>query len=447
MTKTAKIRMTLSLAALLCLPGCGAFGERPAPVTAPPASSAPAEAATATPTPAPAPKIVIVYARGMDETESTARLLEAFNAQSETVTVKYQELASDSSQRYNQLVASFAAQNAEIDVFDADAVWPAEFAARGYAASVDDYVSREQVNLTKYWAGMISALSYDGQLWGMPKTASAGVLYYRTDLVPEPPGTWEELAAAAGAVPAGMHGFVANGAANDTLVGIALEMIYAYGGQVLSSDGRVVINSDNAVAGLERMRTLYDADISPENILGMTDNDACVYFLQGRSAMMRNWPYAWAIGKHADNAVKGLYAIAPLPAGDAGNGAVLGGVVLMMNKQTKNPDAVWEFMRYVSGEEGQTLLAVEGGRIPALRWVMQADEVVAANPHFGDDNFVRAVESAAPRAVTPYYSAISAVMQQELATFLRNEQSARAAAAAMERRITEVLSEQMYGLE
>jgi len=445
MTKNARFRIALSLVVLLCLPGCGAFGERPAPVTAPPATTAPAE--TTTPTPAPVQKTVIVYARGMDETESTALLLEAFNAKSETVTVKYQELASDSTQRHNQLVTSFAAQNAEIDVFDADATWPAEFAARGFTMNVDAYASRDELTLTNYWPGMISTLTYQSLLWGLPKTASAGVLYYRTDLVPEPPGTWEALTAMAAEVPLGVSGFVTNGATNDTLVGIALEMIFAYGGQVLDQTGRVVIDSENAIAGLEQMRTLYSVSIAPPDILSMTDNDACVSFLQGESAMMRNWPYAWAIGKHADNAVTGLYAIAPLPSGDAGNGAVLSGVVMMMNAQTKHPDEAWAFMRYVAGEEGQTLLAIEGGRIPALRWVMQKADVVEANPHFGDTNFRRALEGAAPRAVTPYYAAISTVMQEELATFLRFEQTAEEVAKAIDRRINAVLRGQTDGAE
>ena len=441
MRKTAKLRILLSLTALVCLSGCGAFGERPSPVTAPPSAAPSSE--TPAPSPSAVQKTVIVYARGMDETESTMLLLEAYNAKSETAMVKYQELASDSTQRYNQLVTSFAAQNAEIDVFDADVIWPAEFASRGFVAHVDAYAARDGLNLTQYWPSMISALTYENQLWGLPKTASAGVLYYRTDLIQEPPETWEELVTMAEGVPFGTDGFVANGAANDTLVGIALEMIYAYGGQVLDSAGRVVIHSENAVAGLEQMRALYGTAITPPNILNMTDNDASVAFLQGKSAMMRNWPYAWAIGKHADNAVKGLYAIAPLPAGDAGNGAVLGGAAVMMNAQTKNPDAAWDFMQYIAGAEGQTILAVEGGRIPALRWVMQKEAVVEANPHFGDENFLRAVENAVPRAVTPYYSAISTAMQEELAAFLRFERTADEAAEAMGKRIAAILRGQI----
>ena len=414
------------------LSGCNAFGDRPVPAPQPsvvPPSTVPFETADT--------KTVIVYARGMDDTEGTTKLLEAYNAQSDRYVVKYQELATDSNQRYQQLVTSLTAETAEIDVFDADVVWPAEFAERGFVAPVDTYIARDSVQQSDYLPGMVSALAYQGSIWGMPQTASAGVLYYRTDLMDSPPATWSELVTAAETqVSNGMlYGFVGSGAANDGLVSVALEFIYAYGGKVLDENGNVAIQSTAAITGLERMRQLYASIAVPSGIVSMTDNDACVSFLNGESAMMRNWPQAWAILNHAGSPIRDKFAIAPLPAGADVSVSVLGGSVIMMNAKTKNPEAAWDFMQFAAGEEGQAILAVHGGRVPALRQVMQQPDVIASNPHFGEESFIRAVENAVPRAITPFYSAISSVMQEELQKFLLFEQDAPETAANIDERI------------
>jgi len=434
MTKRRHNLHIVWLAAALALSGCIGFDA--IPTAAPPQSSAALVTEPA--------KTSIVYARGMDETTGTSALLAAYNAQSEDVVVRYQELPSDSDGRHRQLMDILAASGVEIDVFDADIVWPAGFAARGGVMPMDGYVQQEGIDLSNYWPGMISALTYQGILWGLPKTASAGVLYYRTDLLDDAPATWQELITAAANAPEVRYGFVAGGANNDTLVSMALELIYAYGGQVLDADGNVLIQTENAVTGLTRLRELYTSDFVPPDIRTVTDSDACMMFLNGEAAMMRNWPHAWAINRLTETAAAGKFALAPLPAGDAGASSVLGGAVMMMNAKTKHPDAVWDFMRFTAGKEGQTILAAEGGRVPALRSVMQLPEVVAGNPHFDDENFILAIENAVPRAVTPFYTNLSTIMQEELVRFLAFEQDAEATAARIGARLHTLFYDETY---
>ena len=441
MHKNVCNRIAILLAAGLLLAGCAAWqGGGAAPLTPAPATpTAAPPAATHTPE----AKTVVVYARGMDETESTVKLLEAFNAQSDAVTVRYQELASDSMQRYQQILTSLAAASTEIDVFDADIVWPAGFAASGFVSKVDAYVERDGLQLGDYWPGTISALTYKESLWGLPKTASAGVLYYRTDLMSEPPQTWEALIEAAESADALKYGFVMNGAVNESLVCIALELIYAHGGRVLDADGEIAMVSEQTIAGLNCLRELYALESTPPNIGLMTDNDAIVSFLQGDVLMMRSWPHAWAIGRYAENAVTGKFAIAPLPAGggDLESASTLSGVALLMNAKTRNADAAWAFMRYAAGTEGQEILAVSGGRVPALRAVMQRPAVIKSNPHFGEQSFIHAVENAVPRVVTPFYMKLSGVMQDELRKFLLYEQDAKITAAKIEARVRDIFNE------
>jgi len=430
--KNGRKWIAIWLTALLGLTGCGLFTPKPTAVTlsASPSSSAP-EATDA--------KTVIVYARGIDETEGTAKLIEAYNAQSSTVIVRYQELASDAGRRHQALYTSLGAQVADIDVFDADIVWPAEFAARGFVLAVDPFVSRDRIAMNAYLPGMVRAATYRNTLWGMPKNASAGVLYYRTDLLDAPPRTWDDLLEQA-AVENMKYGFVFNGETDEGIICAALEFIYAYGGRILDDDGNIVVQNEKTIAGLNKFLEVYTADITPPNIAEMTDTEASIAFLQGESTMMRNWPHAWVVGGKFVGDARVPFAIAPLPAGDTRAAAVLGGSVMMINSKTRNAAAAWDFIRFATGPEGQAILAIYGGRVPALRSVMQNAAVRESNPHFGETDFVRAIENAVPRIVTPHYQTFSIVMQEELRKFLLLEQDAETTAANMEERIGPVLT-------
>jgi trehalose/maltose transport system substrate-binding protein len=81
--------------------------------------------------------------------------------------------------------------------------------------------------------------------------SSAGILFYRTDLLEkygykEPPTTWEELAAMAKKIQAGeraagnpdFQGFVFEGKASESVTCNALEWIYSYGGGSVIEPGQ-----------------------------------------------------------------------------------------------------------------------------------------------------------------------------------------------------------------
>ena len=41
----------------------------------------------------------------------------------------------------------------------------------------------------------VEAASYKGTLYAAPESSDGGILYYRKDLVPTPPKTWDEMIA------------------------------------------------------------------------------------------------------------------------------------------------------------------------------------------------------------------------------------------------------------
>src|SRR5699024_5411745 len=138
-------------------------------------------------------EVTIVYARGTDTTPATEEVIKAFEEEHPNINVEQREMPADTGQSHDQYVTAFSSQSPEIDVFNADVIWPAEFAQANYALELDRFIEKDGIDMDAYFPGTVAAGKFNGKQWAMPQYTDAGVLYYRTDIVDEPPKTWDEL--------------------------------------------------------------------------------------------------------------------------------------------------------------------------------------------------------------------------------------------------------------
>ncbi len=422
------LALVLAVAMILALGACGTKPAAPVDSKTPEASqSATPEASSTAPTPAPE-AVEIVYARGVDNTQANGKIVEAFNKKNEgKIKVKFVEMPSDTGKQHDQYVTSFAAGGSEYDVVDIDVIWPAEFAQADYSLPLDKYVARDGINLNDYMAGPVAAATFKGKLWAMPKFIDAGLLFYRTDIASAPPATWDELIKAAKenkGKEGTKFGYLMQAKQYEGLVCNAIEFIVAYGGAVVDGDGNITINSPETIKGLKKMAEIVQSDFVPNNIATFTEPESHTAFIEGQSVFIRNWPYQWSLGQDAaQSKIVGKLAIAPLPKGDVRSAACLGGWMTMINKNSKNPDAAWELLKFIAGPEGQKITAVDGGGAPTYIPLYSDPDVVAKNPHFGDTGFVEGMKAAIPRPVSPIYPKLSEIMQIEISKALAGQQS------------------------
>jgi multiple sugar transport system substrate-binding protein len=389
-------------------------------------------------------KTVITYARGMDETDAALKIIEEFNRQSNSVTVKYQELPYDEGERYNQIKRWLSSGDSSVDIFDINMTWCAEFAQNGYVKELDGYINDRNIDLQDYNRAVVNGCRYGDNLWAMPRIIYTGLFFYRRDIVDTPPAHWDDFISSAkwyNGENGTKYGYVFSGKMTQSLVNEAMEFIYSYGGEIIDGDGNIAVNSPESVNGLNKFYEIYNGSFVPDIEYKMTEIDACISFLNGESVYMRNIPSAWSVlNTREDSKVVGKFAIAPLPAGSAGSFSVLSGYGSVINAKSANQDAAWEFIEYISGYEGQKLLSVISGRIPAMTAVLADREVIEANPHFGSDIFRSALNNAVPSIVTPHHKVITGVMQDELYLFLTGKKDASRALASMEMKIRALLT-------
>ncbi len=433
------LAIVLTLMMLSTFAACGSGSAAPAAESAAsaPEASAPAAESTAPAESQPAEVVEISYAHGQDQTPGTQTIVDDFNKKYEgKIKVKFIELPSDTGKQHDQYVTSFSAGGTEYDVFDGDVIWPAEFANAGYSLPLDQYVQRDGVNLDDYMSGPVAASTFKGKLWAMPKFIDAGMFFYRKDIVPSAPATWEDVITQAKAnkgKEGTKFGYVAQGKQYEGLVCNAVEFISAYGGAVVDGDGNITINSPETIKGLTVMKEIFSSDFIPNNMTTFQEPESDTAFIEGQSVFIRNWPYQWAESSDASKSkVVGKVAVAALPKGDKRSAACLGGWLAMINKNTKHPDEAWEFLKFVAGPEGQKITAIKGGSAPTIISLYQDPDIQKANPFWSDPQFVEAVKAAVPRPVSPIYPKLSEIMQIEISKALTGQETVEAAVANMD---------------
>lgn len=295
----------------------------------------------------------------------------------------------DSLALYRQL---FAAKSSDIDVIVVDVVWPGVI--KDHLLDLKPYSKGAEKD---HFPAIVANNTVDGKLLGMPWFTDAGLLFYRKDLLEKyglkPPGTWDELAAAAKKVQDGQRaagspdfqGLVFQGKAYEGLTCNALEWVYSHGGgTIVDAKGDITINSPNAVKALETAAS-WIGSIAPSGVLNYAEEDARGVFQNGNAVFMRNWPYAWALSQAADSPIKGKVGVMPLPKGGAGghNAATLGGWQLSVSKYSKAPAAAADLVMYMTSEAIEKERAIKGSYNPTRPALYKDKDVLDANPFMG----------------------------------------------------------------
>lgn len=391
------------------------------------------------------PVVTIVFTTPAEDALGAIRqLVELFNSTHKQIKVEHKTLSSGSDDCHRYYVTAFLAKSNSFDVFSADIIWSAEFASSGWVEPLDTYFTPQQ--RSRFLPGPIAGCTYRNHIWAVPWFTDSGILLYRSDLVKAPPKTWGELLTTAkelmekGRI---KYGYVFQGNQYEGLTCNVLELIWNNGGEVFDERNQVAINTLEAIGGLQILVDIIASGICPPDVLSYQEEDARLIFQDGNVLFARNWPYAWSLMNQADSPVRGKVGISPLPIGPMGevaraqSSSCLGGWNLMINRYSKNKEAAWKFIEYMTGYEGQKINSINGGRLPTRLAVYKDPEVLQVNPYYKDlyHNFLHS----RPRPVSPYYSAISEIMQINFYKALTEDMSCREAIFEISRNIEKLV--------
>src|ERR1022692_3616207 len=105
-------------------------------------------------------------------------------------TLSYQQLPAASDGQRQQMVRRLAAHDPTMDILGLDVTWESEFAQAGWIEPWTGADKAQAENGTLKPA--LDTAIWKGQLYAVPDNSNTQLLWYRSDLVPNPPKTWAQ---------------------------------------------------------------------------------------------------------------------------------------------------------------------------------------------------------------------------------------------------------------
>ncbi|EUA73366.1 bacterial extracellular solute-binding family protein [Mycobacterium xenopi 4042] len=212
-----------------------------------------------------------------------------------------------------QLARRLTGNDRTLDVMGLDVVWTAEFAEAGWALPLsDDPAGRAEADATAdTLPGPLATARWQHKLYAAPITTNTQLLWYRADLMDQPPSTWDGMVAEATRLhAAGEPSWIGVQAKQyEGLVVWFNTLLTSAGGQVLSDDGKTVTLTDTpqhraaTVKALQIMKSVATAPGADPSITQSDESSARLALEAGRAALEVNWPFV--LPSMLENAVKG----------------------------------------------------------------------------------------------------------------------------------------------
>ena len=169
---------------------------------------------------------------------------------------------------------------------------------------------------------------------------------------------------------------------------------------------------------------------APKAVTTYKEEESRRAFESGNATFMRNWPYAYALGK--DSKIADEFEIATFPGYEGNEGAgVLGGYDLAISAYSKNPEGSLAFIEFATAAEQQKIMATEASLPPTLTDVYDDPAVKKAMP-FAEE-LRTAIDQAQPRPVSPVYPQISEAIYNNVYEALQGKMSPDEASSKMQR--------------
>jgi multiple sugar transport system substrate-binding protein len=330
------------------------------------------------------------------------------------------------------LARRLVAHDSGLDIMELDVIWTGEFAQAGWILPYPPERAREVEEGTLEVP--LETGTYQGRLYAAPLAANTQLLWYRRDLVPNPPRTWDEMIQMAEslAVRGLPHYIEVQGARYEGLTVWFNTLLASGGGSIVSENGEMQVARGDAarraVGVMARVATSRAAD--PSLSLSYED-DARLAMQAGKAAFEVNYPVVYASmhneggGTFIDSLgrptkqdtgrrVGDVVGWAPYPSMVAGTPArvTIGGVNLGVSATSRHPAEAFEAVQCLRNRDNQLRNAVEVGRPPTLA-ALYGDPVLQKRyPAWRE---IRdSLNSASVRPKTPAYKNISIMIADVL---------------------------------
>lgn len=235
------------------------------------------------------------------------------------------------------------------------------FAKLGFAAQLNDYAAKENIDLEDFIKPALDIATVDGKIYGLPFRHDGSGMYYNVDLLKaagynEFPKTWEEFVAMCKKLSKdGVSGFAWPLGNQANAVTRLIQQLYTNNGDVLNADEtKCLLDSEAAKKAMGNIVNSMKEGYAAPNSLEWDNTKMRDAFGSGQLAVLFSGPFDIDTLKKDYPNLNFKTAVIP---GINGMGCTTSnGWAVMMAEKSTNKDAAAKFLAYIIKPENQIRL-------------------------------------------------------------------------------------------
>jgi trehalose/maltose transport system substrate-binding protein len=321
-------------------------------------------------------------------------------------------LPTDADGQRQELVRRLAAKDSSIDIIGMDVTYTPEFADAGW---LKPWTGANRDALKGDLPGPLATATWKGSIYGAPDNSNTQLLWYRKDLVPNPPKTWTEMFADAQklAKEGKPHYIEIQGKQYEGLTVWFNTLVDSAGGSILKGPRTVSLGS-SAQKAAEIIHDLATGPAADPALSNSDENAGRLAFENGTAAFELNYPFVYPSIQADNKKLAKVFGYTNYPSVDPGKPArvTIGGSNLGVSSYSKYPQFDFQAIRCLTNAANQKVDAIKGGLPPTLASVY--NDPALAKPYPFKALIKAQLADAGIRPQTPAYADVTIAIQKAL---------------------------------
>jgi len=382
------------------------------------------------------PKIKVMIRTGA-ESSAMRQIAQTFEAET-GVQVEFVELGRDV--YFTSVGTQLLAGNESFDIVSIPNTSIAQFASVQAILPLDPFMNDKRLtDIASFDVGdFLSTYQFKGITYAFPTDISTHFLYYRSDLIPHPPETWDELLEVARAYTRSIHpssptkwGLAMPAVVPEERSKIFASLLWSFGGDVLQEgDERVLLDHKESIEAGAYLGKLVQEQVVPQDLLNWDFARTRDALIAGEIAMAAPyWNAAYPMIQSSRASSDNKIQIALIPGTRDEQGQIQRvpfqhGWTFAINASSTNTEAAWKFLEFATGKRGGRIYAEQGG-VPARRSILDDPLFRQSRPDFA--LILKSVDMARVEPPISYYPAMVEIEERAIARIISTFTEAKTA--------------------
>lgn len=426
---------------LIVLTGLGACAG--APVAPAPAQEGQVEGEAAAPAAAAEVTVNFAFHGGPEEVDLYQETVDRFMEEVPNITVNLQHIPVAD---YKRKVETMIAGGTPPDVFWLHATWFPKFQEAGELMDLTPFIEETGFPIDDYYESAVDQFSADGEILAIPRETSSIVLFYNKNMFdaagvdyPTEDWTYDDVLAAAKAL--AKPDELQWGIAAPTAWHLLQPVIWSFGGEVLNQpeNTRCMMTKPETVEAIQWVADLIHVHQVAPSAADLAGQAATDLFVSNKLGMF--WSGRWDVAAIRRAEPDFNFDIQHMPTGPGGKVTRISSGAYAITTGSKNPEAAWKLVEYLTSSLVYDFFAEGGLIIPA--YIPSAQSEAMLDPSVPPEHsqiFLDALEYGKGEPITTIYPEMLDIIQPEIEAVMLGDITAQEAADAICPKLDEVLA-------